>query len=50
MVILKLHPDLAGRVADLGQLTQESTEEQKAAGLDKLTPEQKQILEERKNR
>ncbi|CAH0628813.1 unnamed protein product [Chrysodeixis includens] len=50
VVILKLHPDLAGRLADLGQLTQESTEEQKAAGLDKLTSEQKQILEERKNR
>lgn len=39
--ILKFHPDLAGKLADVGQLTQESTVEQKLAGLDKLDPAQK---------
>ncbi|CAK1551860.1 unnamed protein product [Leptosia nina] len=43
-VILKSHPDLAGRLATLGELTKESTEEQKSAGLDKLTSEQKSIV------
>lgn len=34
--ILQLHPDLAGRLAAEGKLTAESTQEQKAAGLDRL--------------
>lgn len=38
---MKLHPDLAGKLADEGKLTIESTEEQKAAGLDQISPENK---------
>lgn len=44
--ILRLHPDLAGRLAELGSLTQESSAEQKAAGLDTLTAEEKSLLKE----
>ncbi|KAJ0179389.1 hypothetical protein K1T71_005101 [Dendrolimus kikuchii] len=50
LVILKLHPDLAGRLADRGQLTRESTSEQRSAGLHELTPEQKGIINERNER
>ncbi|PSN54301.1 hypothetical protein C0J52_11047 [Blattella germanica] len=39
--VLLLHPDLAGRLADEGKLTTESTREQKSAGLNNLTPEEK---------
>ncbi|KAF2901484.1 hypothetical protein ILUMI_04700, partial [Ignelater luminosus] len=42
--ILQLHPDLAGKLADLGKLSSESTEEQKSAGLDKLSTEDKSNL------
>ncbi|XP_013382230.1 2-oxo-4-hydroxy-4-carboxy-5-ureidoimidazoline decarboxylase [Lingula anatina] len=42
--ILRNHPDLAGRLAAAGQLTRESTQEQKAAGLDTLTAEEKEKL------
>lgn len=42
--ILQLHPDLAGKLADLGKLTKESSQEQISAGLDKLTSEEKQKL------
>lgn len=42
--ILKLHPDLAGRLADAGQLTKESTAEQASAGLTQLTVIQKSEL------
>jgi 2-oxo-4-hydroxy-4-carboxy-5-ureidoimidazoline decarboxylase len=38
--LIKAHPDLAGRLARAGQLTSESTEEQKSAGLDRLTAEE----------
>ena len=38
--VLRLHPDLAGKLAQLGNLTGESTDEQKAAGLDTLTEEE----------
>jgi OHCU decarboxylase len=34
------HPDLAGKAAIAGTLTLESTREQAAAGLDRLTPDQ----------
>lgn len=44
--VLRLHPDLAGRLAELGNLTQESSAEQKAAGLDTLTSEEKIMLKE----
>lgn len=44
--ILQLHPDLAGRLADLGKLTSESNQEQISAGLDKLSIEEKRKLNE----
>lgn len=42
--ILKLHPDLAGRLSDLGKLTAESSNEQKSAGLNQIATEQKEKL------
>lgn len=44
--ILQQHPDLAGKLADLGKLTVESTAEQISAGLDKLSRQDKQKLNE----
>jgi len=44
--ILRLHPDLAGKLADVGNLTGESAAEQKAAGLDLMTLEEKATLKE----
>ncbi len=38
--LIRAHPDLAGRAAIAGTLTPESTREQAAAGLDRLTPDQ----------
>jgi OHCU decarboxylase len=38
--LIHAHPDLAGKAAIAGVLTPESTREQSAAGLDRLTPEQ----------
>jgi 2-oxo-4-hydroxy-4-carboxy-5-ureidoimidazoline decarboxylase len=38
--LIRAHPDLAGKAAIAGTLTAESTREQTAAGLDRLTPEQ----------
>jgi 2-oxo-4-hydroxy-4-carboxy-5-ureidoimidazoline decarboxylase len=40
LVLIRAHPDLAGKAAIAGDLTPESTREQAAAGLDRLTPEQ----------
>ncbi|KAI4462516.1 2-oxo-4-hydroxy-4-carboxy-5-ureidoimidazoline decarboxylase-related [Holotrichia oblita] len=42
--VLQLHPDLAGKLAEKGELTNESVEEQKSAGLDVITPENKHKL------
>ncbi len=42
--ILRSHPDLAGRIAQQGLLTMESTKEQLAAGLNTLTFEEKVTL------
>uniref|UniRef100_A0A8D8CCK6 2-oxo-4-hydroxy-4-carboxy-5-ureidoimidazoline decarboxylase n=1 Tax=Culex pipiens TaxID=7175 RepID=A0A8D8CCK6_CULPI len=42
--ILRLHPDLAGRLLDVQQLTEESSYEQSSVGLDKLTPEDKRKI------
>jgi 2-oxo-4-hydroxy-4-carboxy-5-ureidoimidazoline decarboxylase len=39
LALIKGHPDLAGRLAKLGQLTDASNREQAEAGLDKLTPD-----------
>jgi OHCU decarboxylase len=38
--LLQAHPDLAGRAALAGELTADSTREQAAAGLDRLSPGQ----------
>jgi OHCU decarboxylase len=38
--LIRAHPELAGKAAIAGTLTAESTREQAAAGLDRLTPEQ----------
>lgn len=42
--ILRLHPDLAGRLAQAGQLTSESTREQASAGLNTMTEEERQRM------
>ncbi|WP_434055310.1 MAG: allantoinase PuuE [Roseibium sp.] len=39
--VLKAHPDLAGKLAQAGRLTAESTSEQASAGLDLLTDEER---------
>lgn len=36
--VLRAHPDLAGRLAVAGDLTEDSRKEQAGAGLDRLTP------------
>ena len=40
LALIKAHPDLAGRLARSGQLTNESTEEQRSAGLDRLSSDE----------
>lgn len=40
LALIRAHPDLAGKAAIAGALTPESTREQAAAGLDRLTPSQ----------
>jgi OHCU decarboxylase len=40
VALIRAHPDLAGKAAVAGELTPESTREQAAAGLDRLTPAQ----------
>ncbi len=40
-VLLRGHPDLAGKLAAAGELTPESTDEQASAGLDRLTPDER---------
>ena len=40
LALIRAHPDLVGRAALAGTLTAASTNEQAAAGLDKLTPEE----------
>jgi 2-oxo-4-hydroxy-4-carboxy-5-ureidoimidazoline decarboxylase len=40
LALIRAHPELAGRLARLGQLTEASRSEQSQAGLDKLTPDQ----------
>ncbi|MBV2185175.1 MAG: 2-oxo-4-hydroxy-4-carboxy-5-ureidoimidazoline decarboxylase [Rhizobium sp.] len=36
--VLRAHPDLAGKLAIAGELTEDSAKEQAGAGLDRLTP------------
>jgi 2-oxo-4-hydroxy-4-carboxy-5-ureidoimidazoline decarboxylase len=38
LALVRAHPDLAGRLAKAGALTESSAREQSAAGLDRLTP------------
>ncbi|WCB94594.1 Uric acid degradation bifunctional protein [Baekduia alba] len=40
LALIRAHPELAGKAAIAGELTEESTREQAAAGLDRLTPQQ----------
>jgi OHCU decarboxylase len=40
LALIRAHPDLAGRLARAGQLGAESTQEQIAAGLDALSPDE----------
>ena len=42
--VLRLHPDLAGRLAAAGALTRESTKEQSAAGLHLMTESERQKM------
>ena len=40
LALIRAHPDLAGRAAISGELTNDSKQEQAGAGLDSLTPEE----------
>jgi OHCU decarboxylase len=40
LALIRAHPELAGREADVGELTDESASEQAAAGLDRLSGEE----------
>jgi len=40
VALIRAHPDLAGKAALAGELTEESAEEQASAGLDRLSPEE----------
>ena len=44
--ILQIHPDLAGKLAEAKQLTHESAEEQKTAGLHNISSEEKTKLDQ----
>lgn len=44
--VLRAHPDLAGRLAITGELTEDSKKEQAGAGLDRLSPEEHQRFTE----
>jgi OHCU decarboxylase len=45
VALIRAHPDLAGRAARAGELTDESTREQAGAGLDRLTAAELRALE-----
>jgi 2-oxo-4-hydroxy-4-carboxy-5-ureidoimidazoline decarboxylase len=45
LALIRAHPDLVGRLALAGQLTQESATEQASAGLDKLSPEEIELFQ-----
>lgn len=42
LALICAHPDLAGKAAVSGKLTQDSSEEQQSAGIDQCTPEEYQ--------
>jgi 2-oxo-4-hydroxy-4-carboxy-5-ureidoimidazoline decarboxylase len=45
LALIRAHPDLAGRFARADSLTPESTREQSGAGLDKMSPEETELLQ-----
>jgi 2-oxo-4-hydroxy-4-carboxy-5-ureidoimidazoline decarboxylase len=45
LALVRAHPDLAGRLAQAGALTESSTREQTAAGLDRLTRAEAQEMQ-----
>jgi 2-oxo-4-hydroxy-4-carboxy-5-ureidoimidazoline decarboxylase len=45
-VLIRAHPDLAGRLARAGKLTEESTREQAGLGLDRLSDEEYETFSE----
>jgi OHCU decarboxylase len=46
LALIRAHPDLVGRAALAGTLTRESANEQASAGLDRLTPEEIEKLQQ----
>jgi OHCU decarboxylase len=46
LALIRAHPDLAGRAAIAGELTQASRSEQAGAGLDRCTPEEYRRFQE----
>jgi OHCU decarboxylase len=46
LALIRAHPDLAGRAAIAGQLTDSSRSEQSGAGLDRCTPEEYRRFQE----
>jgi 2-oxo-4-hydroxy-4-carboxy-5-ureidoimidazoline decarboxylase len=46
LALIRAHPELAGRAAVRGELTAESTREQKGAGLDQCSPDEYQRMQE----
>nr|WP_299245232.1 2-oxo-4-hydroxy-4-carboxy-5-ureidoimidazoline decarboxylase [uncultured Halomonas sp.] len=40
LAVIRAHPDLAGKAAESGELTDDSTREQAGAGLDQCSPEE----------
>jgi len=48
--LIRAHPDLAGRAAIAGKLTEASTEEQSSAGIDQCTPEEFARFQDLNNR
>ncbi len=44
--ILRVHPDLAGKIAQAGQLTNESAQEQTAADLHVMTKEDRRLMDQ----
>ena len=46
LALIEAHPDLAGRLAEAGELTEESSREQAAAGLDEIDRETKSSIRE----
>lgn len=50
LVLIRAHPDLAGKLARAGKLTHESTREQAGLGLDRLQNEEYELFQTRNDR